>query len=90
MSSLVKHTSPDNETYGRQLTSLATPNLPVDGERYVLYIDRNIQEKRFSYPNVFDISVPIDATDDVIRTQILAYLSTFDALLIPGKDTASL
>ena len=69
---------------------MATPNLPVDEDRYVLYVDRNLQEKQLNYPNVFDISVPVDATDESIRTKILAYLSTFDSLLTPGKDTASL
>jgi hypothetical protein len=64
--------------------------MPVDEERYVLYVDRNLQEKRLNYPNVFDIVVPIDATDDVIRSKILTYFSAFDSLLVPGKSTASL
>ncbi len=59
VSSLIKHISPDTETYGKQLTSLATPNLPVDEDRYVVYVDRKLDEKRFDYPNVFDIDIPI-------------------------------
>lgn len=43
-----------------------------------------------SYPNIFDISVPIDATDEAIRAKILAYLGSFDALLVPGKDVSNL
>lgn len=86
ISSLIKHVAPDRETYGKQLTSLATPNLPVDENRYVVYVNREIQEKRFDYPNVFDIQIPIDATDEVIKQKIQQYLRTFDEKLEPEKN----
>jgi hypothetical protein len=62
-------------TYGKQLTSLATPNLPVDENRYVVYVNKNRQEKRLDYPNVFDIQIPIDATDETIKQKIQQYLA---------------
>ncbi|MEI6711933.1 MAG: hypothetical protein WCK88_07340 [bacterium] len=87
---MIQHVAPDTETYGKQLTSLATPNLPVDENRYVVYVNRDLQEKRFDYPNVFDINVPIDATDEVIKQKIQQYLSAFDTKLVPGKNTADM
>lgn len=46
-----------------------------------MYINRQVQEKRFDYPNVFDIQIPIDATDAVIKQKIQQYLRTFDVKL---------
>lgn|GEM_PF-3587744 len=90
ISSLIKHTSPDTETYGKQLTSLASPNLPVDENRYVVYINRNLQEKRFDYPNVFDITIPIGATDDEIKQKIQQYLRSFDAKIDSSENVADM
>jgi len=90
ISSLIKHTAPDTETYGKQLTSLATPNLPVDENRYVVYVNREIKEKRFDYPNVFDIRIPIDATDDTIKQKIQQYLRAFDEKVASENTTTDL
>ncbi len=82
----MRHTSPDNETYGKQLVSLSAPNLPVDENRYVLYVNRDLQEKRFDYPNVFDITMPVGASDKEIKQKIHEYLRTFDTQLSPLKE----
>lgn len=62
----------------------------MDEDRYVAYINRNLQEKRFDYPNVFDISVPLDATDEFIKKKIQEYFASFDTALTPGKDVSSM
>lgn len=85
--SLIRHVSPDTETYGKQLTSLATPNLPVDENRYIAYLGRDLKEKRFDYPNVFDIQIPLGSTDDEIKTKIRQYLTIFDEKMLSQRDS---
>lgn len=40
ISSLVKHADPSREIYGSQLQSTTAPNLPVDEERFLSYVNR--------------------------------------------------
>jgi len=55
-----------------------------------VYINRDLKEKRFDYPNIFDISVPLDATDEFIRKKLQEYLLPFDTALIPGKNVSAM
>lgn len=41
ISSLVKHGDPETLVYGQQLQGNSTPNLPIDEERYLLYLNRS-------------------------------------------------
>lgn len=56
----------------------------------MVYINRELQEKRFDYPNFFDVTVPIDATDEVIKQKIQQYLALFDTKLVRGKNSSDM
>lgn len=74
ISSLIKHNDPTTSVFGKQLQWSSTPNLPVDEERYLLYLDRTGTQGRINYPNLFDISVDLSDTDEVIIDKIRASL----------------
>lgn len=90
ISSLIQHISPDNETFGKQLVSLASPNLPVDENRYVVYIDRDLKERQINYPNMYDIQFPIDATEALIQQKIQQYLDVFEKKMQPWKTVSDM
>lgn|GEM_PF-1357038 len=75
ISSLIKHSDPTTEIYGKQLSGSTSPNLPVDGERFLLYLDRTATPARIDYPNLFDIQIAVDDTDDTIEEKIRSVLS---------------
>lgn len=81
ISSLIKHSDPTTSVFGKQLQWSSTPNLPVDEERYLLYLDRAGAQSRIDYPNLFDISVDQSDTDDSIIGKIRTALSTPQARL---------
>lgn len=56
----------------------------------MVYLNRDVQEKRFDYPNVFDIQIPIDATDESIKQKIEQYLRSFDEKLLSERRTSDL
>lgn len=89
ISSLVKHADPTRAIYGAQVKAMTSPNLPVDGERYLLYLDREGREARIDYPNIFDITVVPTDTDEIIIQKITTLLATSNARLIAGKDVSS-
>jgi hypothetical protein len=73
--SLIKHSDPTTSVFGKQLQWSSTPNLPIDEERYLLYLDRTGSQARVNYPNLYDIVVdPLDS-DEVIIWKIRAALA---------------
>jgi hypothetical protein len=60
------------------------PNLPIDEERYLLYLDRTGAQARIDYPNLFDIKVDIDDSDDEILAKIRTALNTAQSRLTPA------
>ena len=76
ISSLIKHSDPSNAVYGQQAQGNSTPNLPVDEERYLTYLNRAANQSRVDYPNLFDISVSIDDSDETIIAKIRSTLSS--------------
>lgn len=57
ISSVMTHKSPTDEEYGKELTSLTTPSLPSDRDRYVDFLDKHDQYAKIIYPNFFRISL---------------------------------
>lgn len=82
--SLIKHSDPNTLIYGKQLVAKTTPNLPIDEERYLLYLDRKASVARINYPNLFDINVDFYDTDEVIVSKIQAALQTAQSSLLPA------
>lgn len=81
--SLIKHSDPTTSIFGKQLQGLSTPNLPIDEERYLLYLNRTGTQSRVNYPNLFDIVVdPLD-TDEIIVSKIRNALSPAQSQLTP-------
>lgn len=60
--------------------------MPVDEERYLSYVDRDARPTSLSYPNLFDISISHDDSDDVVIQKITNLLNATNALLVPGKS----
>ena len=58
---IMEHKSPTDEEYGIQLQEMITPSLPSDRDRYVDYLDKNLQYKKIVYPNLFRIV--LDSTE---------------------------
>lgn len=52
---IMEHKSPTDEEYGIELKEMVTPSLPSDRDRYVDYLDKNLQYKKITYPNFFRI-----------------------------------
>lgn len=89
ISSLVKHSDPTTAVYGQQLQGNTAPNLPIDEERYLLYLDRTGAQARIDYPNLFDIDVDIDDTDDEILAKIRTTLNAAQSRLTPAVNLPS-
>lgn len=83
ISSLIKHTDPTTPVYGGQLQGNSTPNLPVDEERYLLYLNRSGAQARINYPNLFDVTIDVNDTDDMIVSKIKSALSPVQSNLVP-------
>ncbi len=86
ISSLIKHSDPSSKIYGAQLKGISSPNIPVDEERYLSYLDRSAHEARVNYPNLFDISVTPNDSDDVILQKITTFVDNATSNLKPGID----
>lgn len=82
--SLVKHSDPTTEIYGKQLQGSSTPNLPVDEERHLLYLDRTGASSRIDYPNLFDIVIDSQDTDAMILKKIQTALAGAQSRLVPA------
>lgn len=89
ISSLIKHADPSRDVYGQQLKGISTPNIPVDEERTLSYIDRNAQPVSLVYPNLFDIAVSPSDTDDMIVAKITTLLQSSNNQLNPGRVIAN-
>jgi hypothetical protein len=70
------------------LQATTAPNLPVDEERFLLYLNREGKEARIDYPNIFDIVVTPSDTDEAIINKISTVLTSANAKLVPGKELA--
>lgn len=55
--SVMMHKSPTDEEYGKELTSLTTPSLPSDRDRYVDFLNKQDAYTKITYPNLFRISL---------------------------------
>jgi hypothetical protein len=75
--------------YGQQLKSVASPRLPIDGDRYLLYLGRDLADHRIDYPNLFDVVVSREDTDEVILGKIRTHLEEIGRTLRPGVDVSS-
>ncbi len=82
----MKHSDPSAKIYGQQLKGISSPNIPIDEERYLSYLDRNGREARVSYPNLFDINVTPNDSDETIVQKIATYLDANTTSLKPGID----
>lgn len=55
--SIMEHKSPTDEEYGIELGEMITPSLASDRDRYVDYLDKNIDYQKIVYPNFFRITL---------------------------------
>jgi len=53
--SFVTHKSPTYDELSKEIGSLITPNLPIDKDRYIDYIDAKWNYKKINYPYLFRI-----------------------------------
>lgn len=52
---ILEHKSPTDEEYGEETKNMATQSLPSDRDRYVDYLDKDLQYRKVTYPNFFRI-----------------------------------
>ncbi len=87
ISSLIKHSDPNTVIYGKQVAGKTTPNLPIDEERHLLYLDRKAAVSRINYPNLFDIQADFYDSDEVIISKIRAALANGQVSITPTTNT---
>lgn len=100
--SIIEHKSPTDEEYGIELGNMITPSLPSDRDRYVDYLDKNIQYQKIVYPNFFRITLSgselnytgagqkIKALLDTKTAEIKTLGGTLDLYQILSADTKAL
>ena len=55
--SIIVHKSPTDEEYGAELSSMVTPSLPADRDRYVDFIGSKGDYVKILYPNLYRITL---------------------------------
>lgn len=81
VSSVLEHKSPTDAEYGALATSLATPSMPVDRDRYVAFVSTLGTQEKITYPNLFRVAIekPEDFTPENAQGLIKARLDAVSA-----------
>ena len=52
------HNEPSVETISKQIVNGITPNLPIDSERYIDFLNKDWDYQKINYPNLFKFVLP--------------------------------